>query len=93
MRAIGTPTTRYGDWLRSRPRGVHPIRCRIIDYLVGPGEAHTASTIAGRTRLKETTVRRHIDDLVALGVLDLVQTRPDQWAASDWLRTGWSSVD
>jgi DNA-binding MarR family transcriptional regulator len=93
MRAVGTPDDELWRLARGAALGgVHPIRGRIIEYLVGQGEAHTTSIIAARTRLKETTVRRHLDDLVALGVLDLVQTRPEQWDASDWLRTGWSTV-
>jgi DNA-binding Lrp family transcriptional regulator len=52
-------------------------------------DSHVASTIAARTRLKETTVRRRVDDLVALVVLDLVRIRPDRVAgfrlAAIWL--------
>jgi len=72
--------------------GVHPIRHAIIEFLVRVDDSHMASMIAARARLKETTVRRHLDDLVALGVLDLVKTRPDEWAASKWLLEGWTAL-
>jgi hypothetical protein len=92
IRMVGTPD--HELWRLTRAAalgGLHPIRYSIIEYLVAERDSHVASTIAARTHLKETTVRRHIDDLVALGILDLARTRPDEWAASDWLRAVWES--
>jgi predicted ArsR family transcriptional regulator len=63
--------------------GIHPIRRSVIDYLAVEEEAHVASTIAARCGLRETTVRRHLDDLVALNVLDVVGMNPMRlWVTS-----------
>jgi predicted ArsR family transcriptional regulator len=63
--------------------GLHPIRRWMIEFLVPNAGAHTASTIAARVCNEETTARRHLEDLVALGVIDLAWTRPDRWKASE----------
>lgn len=68
---------------------VHPMRMAAIQWLVGHGSAHASGTIAANLRLPETTVRRHLDDLRALGVLDLQGDRPGLWAPSAWLRDAW----
>ena len=94
MRAVGTSDQAL--WRLARETaigGIHPHRRSIIDYLVSKDGPHTASTIAGRVRLKETTARRYLEDLVALGILDLVRTRPDEWAASKWLHQGWLTFE
>ena len=78
-----------GTVVVGRHRGIHPIRRRMIDYLVSADWAHTASVIVARARFKETTARRYLEDLVALGVLDLVRTRPEEWTAREWIRERW----
>ena len=66
---------------------MHPCRRAIIDYLISaPGEHTTAST-AGHCRLTVTPTRRHLENLTAHGVLDLVVgSTPERWTTSEWLR-------
>ena len=72
--------------------GIHPGRQAVLDYLVDhPGE-HATSTIAGHCRLTETPTRRHLEDLHAHGVLDLIGERPQRWKTSEWLRENWWAV-
>lgn len=90
MRAVGTPESEMWRLARGAALGgTHPIRRLVIQYLAEESAAHTASVIAARTRLKETTLRRHLDDLIALGIIDLTNTRPAQWSASAWIRDQW----
>jgi hypothetical protein len=69
--------------------GVYPGRRATIDYLVStPGE-HTTASIAGHCRLSVTPTRRHLQDLNAHGVLDLVPGDPERWTTSQWLCEYW----
>jgi hypothetical protein len=69
--------------------GIHPIRRSVIEYLASEDCPHVASTIAARCHLRETTVRRHLDDLAALRVLDVVGTNPRVWQLSALTRFRW----
>jgi hypothetical protein len=72
--------------------GVHPGRRKVIDYLISaPGE-HTTASIAGHCRLTVTPTRRHLQDLTAHGVVDLLGDHPERWTASEWLREQWWAV-
>jgi hypothetical protein len=72
--------------------GMHPGRRAVIDYLVStPGE-HTTSSIAGHCRLTTTPARRHLQDLTAHGVINLVGERPERWTVSEWLHKCWWAV-
>ena len=53
---------------------------------------HSTSSVSGHCRLPETPVRRHLQDLVAHGVVDLVGTHPERWAPSAWLQEVWWAV-
>lgn len=48
--------------------------------------------MAARCRVPGTSVRRHLQDLNALGVIDLTGTEPETWQAGTWLRQRWSEV-
>jgi hypothetical protein len=72
--------------------GVHPGRRAVLDYLVGNPGAHTTASIAGHCRLTTTPTRRHLQDLTAHGVLDLVGDYPERWVTSEWLREVWWAV-
>lgn len=90
MRAIGTPDVELWRLIRETAvGGVHPIRRKIIDDLVSERKSHATPIVAARCRLKETTVRRHLEDLVALNIFALVKTRPEEWRATEWLGELW----
>ena len=93
MRAVGTPEVDLWPLIAQVAiGGIHPIRKRIIDMSVAGSAHHTTATIAAHCGLPQTTVRRHLEDLVALGLLALVGWNPEQWMASDWLAERWSTL-
>ncbi len=53
---------------------------------------HATSAIAGHCRLTNTPTRRHLQDLTAHGVVDLVGEEPERWIPSAWLREHWWAV-
>lgn len=72
--------------------GTHPARRAVVDFLLADGRSHSTAAIAGHCRLPTTSTERHLQDLNAHGVLDLVGTGPQTWAASSWLRDSWWAV-
>lgn len=90
MRSVGTPDEEL--WRLTREAaigGIHPIRRSVIDYLAGQDCAHAAETIAARCRVKESTLRRYLEDLEALKVLDRLGTRPACWQLSASVAEKW----
>lgn len=73
--------------------GMSSVRKKVIDVLLGSDGEMATATVAARCRLPETTVRRRLVDLVALGVIDLSGTHPERWAASAWLQDRWRCVE
>lgn len=51
---------------------------------------HSAATIGGRCRIKESTCRRHLEDLMALEILDREGFETALWGASEWIRDRWA---
>ena len=93
MRVTGTPNDELWRLVRRTAiGGVHPMRRQIIEFLVGEDAAHVASTIGARCRIKESTCRRYLDDLVSLEILDRFGEGPVQWRASEWLSENWWPV-
>lgn len=90
---IGTPAAEVWRLLaKVALDGMHPGRRAVIDYLISaPGE-HTTASIAGHCRLTVTPTRRHLQNLTAHGVLDLVIGGPERWTTSEWLRENWWAV-
>jgi predicted ArsR family transcriptional regulator len=73
--------------------GVHPGRRAVIDFLMENPGAHATAAIAGHCRLPVTPTRRHLQDLNAHGVVELlVGDRPERWVTSTWLRENWWAV-
>ena len=72
--------------------GMKAGRRKVLGQLID-GSRHVTDVIAMRTGLSPTSARRHLEDLAAHGVVDLVATRPAQWEASAWLQSHWWSVD
>jgi len=73
--------------------GMSSTRKRVVDVLLGADCDLATATVAARCRLPETSVRRLLQELSALQVVDLVGTRPECWSASAWLRDRWRSVE
>ncbi len=72
--------------------GMASLRRTVIDVLLAaPLDAATA-TVAGRCRLPQTTVRRHLQELVALGLAELSGERPERWRVAEWLVERWAEV-
>lgn len=70
--------------------GMHPLRRRVLEQaVVNDGQMSTA-TFAARLDLPHTSVRRHLEDLAARGVLRKVHfTDPEAWVASERTRANW----
>ena len=91
---IGTPSLVLWQLLaKVALDGVHPGRRAVIEYLVANPDAHTTATIAARCRLTKTPTRRHLEDLMAHRVVDLVGEAPERWCASEWLAERWHAVE
>ncbi|MGO8873504.1 MAG: helix-turn-helix domain-containing protein [Acidimicrobiales bacterium] len=90
MPLIGTPEGNRWRLIRDVAiGGVHPTRRRMIEFLVSEDTAHTTATIAARCRLPQSTVRRYLEDLVALEILELIGTRPEEWKATAGILDRW----
>jgi hypothetical protein len=72
--------------------GIPRDRRRVIEALVAGGSDLTTSTVGGRVGLPYTSVRRRLEDLTALGVVELVGERPERWRVSYWVRDRWWAV-
>jgi len=72
--------------------GMHPGRRAVLEYLVADSGVHTTGSVAGHCRLTATPTRRHLQDLCAHGVIDLVGEHPERWGASAWLQGSWWAV-
>ncbi|MHB1582212.1 MAG: hypothetical protein ACYCU7_03220 [Acidimicrobiales bacterium] len=93
LSVIGTPPAVLWTLLgKAALDGVHSGRRKVLDYLVANPGAHTTATVAGHCSETPTPTRRHLQDLTAHGVVDLVGEFPERWAASRWLRERWWAV-
>jgi len=72
--------------------GMHSLRRKVLDVLVAADCDLATATVAGRCRLPPTSTRRHLEDLTALGVLDLIGDDPERWATSAGTRERWWAV-
>lgn len=84
MRVIGTPEDELWRLIAEVSLGgISPVRRGIIELLVHDGVEHATAAIAGRTRLSESSVRRPLLDLAALGMIDRVSVHPERWTGVD----------
>ncbi len=72
--------------------GMHPGRWRVIDYLMAHPGGHATAVVAGHLLLPQTPVRRHLQDLCAHGLVELIGDHPERWTPSPWLRESWWAV-
>jgi hypothetical protein len=90
---IGTSLTEIWQLLaKVALDGMHPGRRAVLDYLIGSSGQRSTSTIAAHCRLTITPTRRHLEDLTAHGVIDLVGEAPERWTASAWTHSVWWAV-
>jgi hypothetical protein len=90
MRAVGTPDPELWRLTQEAAMGgIHPIRRSVIEYLATQDSAHATEVIAARCRVKESTLRRYLEDLESLEVIDRLGSRPACWQLSDRVRCGW----
>ena len=91
---VGTPSAVLWQLLaKVALDGVHPGRRAVIEYLVTNPDAHTTAIVAAHCRLTKTPARRHLEDLMAHRVVDLVGEAPERWRASEWLAERWQVVE
>lgn len=69
--------------------GMHPLRRRVLDVLMASKGSLTTSSVAGRCALPQSSVRRHLQDLHAHGVLTMTWEAPETWEVSDWTMGQW----
>ena len=72
--------------------GMHPGRRKVIEYLIANPGPHTTAVVSGHCRLPDTPTRRHLEDLRAHGVVELVGDHPERWEPSAWLQDNWWAV-
>ncbi len=87
MRVIGVPECEVWRLLAQVALdGMHPLRRRVINAALAADHPMTTATFAARCDIPQTSVRRHLEDLAALGVVAKVHHEPPEtWAPSEWL--------
>jgi predicted ArsR family transcriptional regulator len=66
--------------------GMHPLRRRVLEQAMDNEKPMSTASFAGRLDLPQTSVRRHLEDLAALGVLTKAHFNPEEWVASERTR-------
>jgi hypothetical protein len=72
--------------------GMHPLRRQILDVLVQRDDVMSTASIAGHCALPTTSVRRHLQDLAAHRLLELVGENQETWGLSEWTRERWEAT-
>ena len=73
--------------------GMLGARRRVLDTLTGRSRGRATATVAGFTGLPETTARRHLEDLTAIGVVERTGEFPTCWRLSEWAADLWQRLD
>jgi hypothetical protein len=68
-------------------------RRRVLDTLIGRSLDRSTSAVAGFAGLPETTARRHLQDLTAIGVVERTGDFPECWRLSEWAADLWRRLD
>jgi hypothetical protein len=90
MRVLGVPRDEVWRLVaKVALDGMHPLRRRVLQELVDSRKPHATAVIAARCALPQTSVRRHLQDLTAHGVLTMTYDSPETWAVSDWTSQQW----
>jgi hypothetical protein len=82
--------------------GIHSVRWRVLETMLpdspnGRVADYRTSSVARRTGLPPTTTKRHLEDMTALGVIQLVSDptdpeEPEAWSLSDLAAELWRRV-
>lgn len=64
--------------------GMHPLRRKVLTVLSDAQGPQSTAVVAARCKLPETSVRRHLQDLRAHGVVGLADFGPERWDLSIW---------
>ena len=72
--------------------GMAALRRTVIDVLLAAQFDASTATVAGRCRLPQTTARRHLQALVALGLAERTGEGPERWRPAEWLVRRWAEV-
>jgi hypothetical protein len=94
LRVVGVPDR--GVWpllAQVSLDGMHPLRRKVVELAVANKGQMTTVTYAARLGVPHTSIRRHLEDLGARGVLlRATHTGPEAWVVSDWTRARWRAV-
>jgi len=63
---------------------MHSLRRRVLDVLVQSDLPLATASVAGRGSRPDQTAVRHLEDLTALGAIEMVGRCPDRWTPSAW---------
>ena len=69
--------------------GIHSLRRKVLDVLIDADAELSTASVAGRCAVPQTSIRRHLEELTALGVTERTGEYPVRWAISAWLRERW----
>ena len=68
-------------------------RRRVLDTLTGRPLDRSTAAASGFACLPETTARRHLEDLTAIGVVERTGAFPERWRLSEWAADLWQRLD
>lgn len=92
--AIGTPPDEVWRLLAQVALdGMHRDRRRVLTGLVRAKIPLATSSVGGRLGLPASSVRRHLQALTALDVLQYVGDDPERWWVSPWVRQQWWAIE
>jgi hypothetical protein len=91
MKAIGVPERAVWHLAHKVALdGMHPLRSQVLDVVMASPHELTTSEVAARCALPRTSVRRHLQDLAAHGVLNQTDDVLEIWMVSDWTWDQWA---
>lgn len=94
MRVVGVPDDEV--WRLAAKvalDGMHPMRRQVLGVLVDADRRLTTATVAGKCALPQTSVRRHLQDLAAHGVLTMTWESPETWGVSNRTMGQWWALE
>ena len=68
-------------------------RRRVLDTLTSGSRVRATPAVAGFVQLPETTAKRQLEDMTAIGVVEHVGEFPQRWRLSEWATALWRRLD
>lgn len=94
LTVIGTPKAETWRLLTQVAMdGVHRDRRRVLESLVASESPLATATVGGRVALPASSVRRHLEDLAALRVIEKVGDAPERWVVTEEVREQWWAAE